>query len=66
MGEVYFILSQIEDERERITWENKIDNKLRSYVEDVVNANKKGKTPSDKKINEILKDIKTVEKIILT
>jgi hypothetical protein len=58
------ILNQIEDEKERTEWNNKVEVELRSYVEDVINAQKKGKTASDKKLMNILKDIQKAEEII--
>jgi hypothetical protein len=58
------ILNQITDEKEKMEWDKKIDIELRSYVHDVVNAQKKGKVASDKKLMNIIKDIQKAEKII--
>jgi hypothetical protein len=61
---VYDILDKIEDEREKGDWEIKINNELRSYVKDVINAKKKGKKVSDKKLMNIIKDVQKVEEIL--
>jgi len=59
------VLSQIDDEKERKEWTDKIDTNLRSYMTDVINSNKKGKTASNKKLLNVIKDIEKVEEIIL-
>jgi hypothetical protein len=58
------ILDQIENEEEKREWEVKINMELRSYVQDLCNAKKKGKKASDKKIMNVIKDIQKVEQII--
>ena len=60
---LYAILDKIEDEREKGDWEIKINNELRSYVKDLINAQKKGKKVSDKKLMNIIKDVQKVEEI---
>jgi len=58
------ILNQIPDQGEKRDWEIKIDNELRSYVKDVINANKKGKKASDKKFMNIMSDLQKVQDIV--
>ena len=58
------ILEQIENEEEKKEWEIKVNKELRSYVQDVYNAKKKGKKPSEKKLMNIIKDVQKVQEII--
>ena len=58
------ILDKIENEGEKREWEIKIDNELLSYVKDVINAQKKGKPASNKKLMNILKNVQKVEEIV--
>ena len=58
------ILDQIENEEEKKEWEVKINTELYSYVQDVINAQKKGKKPSDKKLMNIIKDLQKVREIV--
>jgi hypothetical protein len=58
------ILDKIPDQGEKRDWEIKIDNELRSYVKDVINAEKKGKKVSNKKLMNIIKDLQKVEEIM--
>jgi len=57
-------LSKIPDHSEKRDWEIKIDAELRSYVKDVINANKKGEKVSDKKLMNIMSDLQKVEEIV--
>jgi len=59
------ILNEIEDTKERREWEIKVDRELRSYMEDVIKAKKKGKSASDKKFMKILSDLQKVKEIIM-
>jgi len=61
---LYDILDKIEDRSEKRDWEIKIDNELRSYVEYVIKAEKKGKPVSNKKLLDIIKDVQKVEEIM--
>ena len=57
-------LNKIADVGERRDWEIKIDNELRSYVKDLINAKKKGKPASNKKLIKIIKDLQKIEEIV--
>jgi hypothetical protein len=59
-----YILNQIDDEKERMEWNNKLDIELRSYTEDVIKSKKKGKPASDKKLMNIISDLQKVQEII--
>ena len=58
------ILNQIPDQEERNEWEKKIDIELHSYILDVIEAQKKDKTASDKKLLNLLKEVQKAEEII--
>jgi len=58
------ILDQIVNPREKREWEIKIDNELRSFVKDVINAKKKGEKASDAKLMNIMRDLQKIEEII--
>jgi hypothetical protein len=58
------ILNQIDDEEERMEWNKKVYSELSYYIKDVIDAKKKGKTPSDKKLMNIIKDVQKVQSII--
>jgi hypothetical protein len=57
-------LKIIDDEKEREEWYKRIDNELISYASDIVDAKKKGKTFSDKKLMNIINDIQNIDKIV--
>jgi hypothetical protein len=58
------ILNQIENESEREEWNIKIYNELRAYVKDVHIAKIKGKSIPNKKLMNVLKDLRKVEEIV--
>jgi len=58
------ILDKIVNEEERMEWNKKIENELHSYVKDLINAQKKGTTTSDKKLMNIMKDLQKVNEIV--